>query len=513
MEFSKLTWLRLSWLGLGLASTGYGCSSSTQSSASSILGGSSNAGAPGGGSTSTAAGQGGQSVLGSAAGAGGPSANAGNSAVGGRANTGGTATTGGSGANVGGSSSGGAATGGSITTAGASNTGGSKLTGGSSAAGGVTTTGGAVATGGSKQTGGHSATGGSTPVGGSLATGGSKPTGGSSATGGGNSTPGVRIVGRTTPGTSGTRFEWSGDHIQARFSGTQVSIQLNDGGNKNEFAVVIDGGTPTTLTTASGTTTYSLASGLTDTTHDLVVWRRTEANYNATEFLGLNGFSSGGALLAPPAPPDKRIEIIGDSISCGYGIEGTSSSCSGSQTNENNYLAYGSVAARSLGADVFTEAWSGIGIYRNYNETGPSTNTMPTRYDYSIPTETSRGNWDYTQYQPHVVVINLTSNDFSTKGDPGQPYIDAYVQFLAHLRSVYADAYIICVIEWTSNPSSAGDVNQVVSTVKAGGDTKVESFNISSYANGSGCDGHPNVAGSKAMGDALANEIKRVMGW
>jgi lysophospholipase L1-like esterase len=368
-------------------------------------------------------------------------------------------------------------------------------------------TGGSSATGGSRSTAGSSATGGSKP------TGGGSSTGGASTTGGGSSAPGVRIVGRTTQGTSGTRFEWPGVYIQARFSGTQVSIQLDDGGNKNQFAVVIDGGTPTNLTTASGKATYSLATGLADTTHDLLVWRRTEAYYNATEFLGLTGFSSGGALLAPPAPPDKRIEIIGDSISCGYGNEGASSACSGSQTNENNYLAYGSVAARSLGADVFTEAWSGIGIYRNYNEVGPSTDVMPTRYDYIIPTETTLGKWDFAKYQPHVVVINLTSNDFSTHGDPGQPYIDGYVKFVQHLRSVYPNAYIICVIEWTSSPSSAGDVNQVVSTIKTGGDTKIESYDISSYANSSGCDGHPNIAGDKTMGDALAAEIKKVMSW
>ena len=323
----------------------------------------------------------------------------------------------------------------------------------------------------------------------------------------------MRIVGRTTPGTSGTRFEWPGVYIQARFSGTQVLIQLNDGGNQNEFAVVIDGGMPTTITTASGTTTYSLASGLTDSTHDLLVWRRTEAYYLATEFIGLTGFSGNGGLLAPPAAPARRIEIIGDSISCGYGIEGSSNACSGSETNENNYLAYGSIAARSLGADVFTEAWSGIGIYRNYNEVGPSTNTMPSEYDYIIPSETSAGTWDYSKYQPHAVVINLTSNDFSTHGDPGQPYIDAFVKFVQHLRSVYPDAYIICVIEWTSSPSSANDVNQVVSTIKAGGDAQIESFDISPYANSNGCDGHPNVAAGKTMGDALATEIQKVLGW
>jgi lysophospholipase L1-like esterase len=327
---------------------------------------------------------------------------------------------------------------------------------------------------------------------------------------GGSGAPGVRIVGRTVQGTMGPRFEWPGVSIEARFSGTQVSIQLNDSGNLNEFEVVVDGTTTSNFVTSSGLTTYPLATGLANATHDVLVWRRTESYYNFTEFLGMTGFSSGGALLAPPPAPARRIEVIGDSISCGYGVEGSSSCTNGQlESIENNYLAYGSVAARDLSADVVTIAWSGIGLYRNYNEVGPSTNTMPQRYDFAIPTDTST-TWDFSLYQPQAIVINLTSNDFSTMGDPGKPYIDAFVNFIAHIRSKYPTAYIFCVVEWaTSGP----DVDSVVSTVKAGGDTNIESFDIRSFANGNGCQGHPDVAGSKAMGDALAAEIKRVLSW
>jgi hypothetical protein len=325
--------------------------------------------------------------------------------------------------------------------------------------------------------------------------------------------PGVRIVGRTVAGTAGPRFEWSGVNIAARFTGTQASIELDDQSNRNEFTVVIDGTVQPNLVTQPGTTTYPLATVLPGGTHDVVVWRRTEASYGYTEFLGFTGFSAGGGLVAPPAAPAHKIEIVGDSISCGYGIEGTSS-CTSAQLEsiENNYLAYGSVAASALGADVVTVAWSGIGVYRNYNEVGPSTNTMPQRYDYAIPTTTTA--WDFSQYQPDAVVINLTSNDFSTHGDPGQPYIDAFVAFVKHIRSKYPGAYLFLLIEWRSNGSdSTNDVNAVVSQIEASGDTQIESFDISAAADSSGCQGHPDVAGGHAMGTALAAEMKRVLHW
>jgi hypothetical protein len=238
------------------------------------------------------------------------------------------------------------------------------------------------------------------------------------------------------------------------------------------------------------------------------VWRRTEAFYNPTEFIGLSGFGAGGMLLAPAPAPSRRIEIIGDSISAGFGIEGTDP-CTGTEANENNYLAYGSVAARAVGADLSTIAWSGIGMYRNYNEAVPVTPTMPQRYDFAIPTDTST-TWDFSRYQPQAIVINLTSNDFSTNGDPGQPYVDAFVNFVNRLRTRYPTAYLFCVVEWSTSDVR---VNQVVATVKAAGDTRIESFDIRPFANGAACQGHPNVAAGQAMGTALAAELQRVLGW
>jgi lysophospholipase L1-like esterase len=328
---------------------------------------------------------------------------------------------------------------------------------------------------------------------------------------GGTGVPGVRIVGRTATGTMGPRFSWPGVSIVARFSGTQASIQLSDASNTNRYEVIVDGTRRSTLVTVAGQSTYPLVSGLANTTHDLVVWRRTEAYYNPTEFVALTGFSAGGALLPPPPAPDRRIEIVGDSISAGYGIEGTPT-CSGSQTNENNYLAYGSVAARALGADLYTIAWSGIGMWRNYNEAGPSADAMPARYDRTIGADaaSTANTWDFSKYQPHIVVINLSSNDYSTRGDPGQPYVTAFTTFVRHVRSVYPNAYIMCLIQWNG---SATNINSVVNTIRTGGDTRIESFDINVSAGGDGCEGHPNVAKAQAMGDRLATEIRRVLGW
>ena len=446
----------------------------------------------------------------------GASADAGNVTQGaggsGQATGGGSGTVGGSGLSGGSPGSGGVSAGdGGTGTFGAGGSGGS--TGGASASGGATGLGGTTATGGATGTGGSAAAGGATGTGGTTGGGGSGNTAGS---GGATGTPGVRIVARTAPGTmGGTRFEWSGSSVSARFMGTQVSVQLNDGNNGNGFEVVIDGGTPKQIFTTSGTTTYSLATGLTNGAHDVLLWRDSEASFGATEFIAFSGFGTGGALLAPPPAPGRKIEIVGDSFSCGAGILAAPPNCGSAEKIENHYLSYGAIAARAVTADLVTIAWSGIGVYRNYGATAPTpTTVMPARYDYAIPTDGTA--WDFSKYQPDVVVMNLNNNDFSV-GNPGQPYIDAYLKLTNHIRANYPNATFIHVIEWetgnTTDQSAEMTVNQMVATLKAGGDMKHNVFDMRPYANIKQCGGHPDMAASQAMGNALATELRTVMGW
>ena len=328
--------------------------------------------------------------------------------------------------------------------------------------------------------------------------------GGSGGTG--SSVPSLRIVGRTAPGAgSAIRLAWPGVNVHGRFSGTQVSLTLNDNA-KNRFSVVIDGGAPKTVTAPNGQASLLLASGLGNGTHEISIWRNTEASGGVTQLTGLSNFSVGGELLAPAVAPDRRLEVIGDSLSVGAGVEGNAACPGGIDAFTNNYLAYGSVAARAVSADVVTIAWSGIGVYRNYD--GSTSNTMPARYPYSIPNDQTA--WDFSRYQPQVVVVNLGTNDFG-QGDPGVAYETAYVEFIKSVRSKYASASFILIDMYGGTRLTR--INNVISKLKTGGEAKIEALSVSSAQNNLGCNQHPNVAGQAAMGAVLAQRLKSLMGW
>ena len=301
----------------------------------------------------------------------------------------------------------------------------------------------------------------------------------------------------------------------ARFQGTGATLRID--GSPNQFAVVVDGTVSSqVLKVISGTTQYALATGLTAGVHDVVVWRRTEGNQGENRFLGIDVV--GGQLQAPPAQADRRIEIYGDSITAGYGMDGAGPNCAFTPDTEDHYLTYAALTARELGADLHAVAWSGIGMYRNYNVTGASSDAMPYVYARTLPSQSSSV-WDFSTWQPHAVIINLGTNDASTNGDPGTPYRTAYLDFVRGLRQKYPDTFFVLTIgpmlDGTNLTAIKGHIQAVIQTRASEGDSKMSylEFPVQVEADGYGCDWHPSPATNVKMSALLSAELKARLGW
>jgi len=318
--------------------------------------------------------------------------------------------------------------------------------------------------------------------------------------------PAIRYVGRHDASDPGhVRMGWSGVGAVFRFTGTDASVRLDDKGRY--FTVVVDGAVQATLATSPGEQSYPLAQGLPAGEHTIELYRRTEGSFGPTVLLGVD---LEGELLAPP-PVQRRIEIVGDSITCGYGNEGAAP-CKFSAETENHYLTYGAVAARALGAELSTVAWSGKGVVNNYGD--DVFEPLPTIYDRLLASDAAP--WDFS-WQPDAVVINLGTNDFSTGNDPPEGvFVPAYVGFLEHLRAVYPDAFILAIAPTLFGAEVqlvAGYLQSAVEQRHADGDAAVAFADVNVEWIGSGCDGHPTVATHAAMGAKLAETLQAQMGW
>ncbi len=300
------------------------------------------------------------------------------------------------------------------------------------------------------------------------------------------------------------------------------------------------------------TTVDATPPGLCYGTHKATFVKRTEADIGQTTFLG---FAFDGPILTPDAPPVRKIEIIGDSITCGAGIEATSAvapECSENglvtamaggimtpqagygQAVENGYLAYGTVLARQLGAESHVTCTSGIGLVRNYFNR--DARTMQDLYDLMYPENTATTPlWDTTLYQPDVIVIGLGTNDFSTdSGDPANPrapldmsvFEQGYIQFIDQLATYYPGITVVLVSspilgdpQLTALRTAVGDVATYyapggAASMAEGGAPNVRVYSaIVDKVVGTGCGGHPNVAQQAAAAGQIAPVIQTAMGW
>jgi len=321
----------------------------------------------------------------------------------------------------------------------------------------------------------------------------------------------VRFVGRVEVGSSGdARYAWPGTGFVARFRGTGVAVRLRDDGNEHQ--PVIDGRPVARLVTRSAVERYVVAEGLAPGEHTLEVYRRTEALFGVTTFLAVE-VENGRLLDAGPAPA-RRVEVVGDSISCGYGNEGATPDCRFSAATENHWESYGAVLARSLGAELATVAWSGRGVVRNYG--GEPGDLMGTLYDRTLP-ESPTSRW-VQRPSNDAVIVNLGTNDFSTAPDPDEEsFARAYAALLEQIRRANPRAFIVCTI----GPMLAGDdleraetaIAAAVARRRAAGDALVAVHRMATPNTNPGCDWHPALATHRRMAAELATPIRAALGW
>ena len=224
------------------------------------------------------------------------------------------------------------------------------------------------------------------------------------------------------------------------------------------------------------------------------------------------------------------MEFVGDSITCGYGDEVSTTTPDDfkfTAVNEDAYRAYGAITAEAFDADYVAIAVSGRGVVRNYS--GFSAPVVPAIYETTLPEEASAPAWDHASYSPDVVVVNLGTNDFS----PGialdqldafrATFRQSYIDFLTRIREVHATASIVAVVGpmmsdsyptgYTAWTSIQADVKAVVDARHDANDSNVYYFALAPQQSPYGEDWHPTIATHKQMAEALKPLVANVRGW
>ncbi len=302
-------------------------------------------------------------------------------------------------------------------------------------------------------------------------------------------------------------FMYSGCSIQTAFTGTSISLRLQDDSLKNWFTVKLDDSVfifPSNKKEA----VYQLAQNLTDKKHTIEISRRTEWHAGNTVFLGFE--IDNGKELLPVEKPTRVIEFIGNSLTCGYGNEGKSNQEHFAYPTQNNYLTYGTFTARAFNAAYVAVCRSGIGMYQSYG--GEHDFVQPKLYDEIVVG--SKAVWDYKNNQPDVVLIELGANDFAKPLDSAA-YVNTYIQFVQKIRSQYPNAKIICA----AGPDAPDDISvkfqthvKAVTDHFATSDKQVYYFYFGKL-DFHGSDFHPNIKEHEQMAGVLIPFIREITNW
>ena len=238
--------------------------------------------------------------------------------------------------------------------------------------------------------------------------------------------PHIRYTGRwdfSRP--AAPRVHWQGSSIQVWFTGAALSASLENGGEAEQYRVIIDGeAARDRLEVAAGRRDYRLASDLdTRAVHHVELFKETFYG-GPIDFHGLR--IEGGELRRPPPRPDLKIAFFGDSNMAGASLYSEKDS-----GDSGSYYAYPALASRMLGAEMHLQAMGGATL------AGPGSNTV-SHFIYS-PDWRRRDPAYRSGFRPDVLVVNAGANDlFQVDAAQSKRIIkDRYRRVVAELRAAY----------------------------------------------------------------------------
>lgn len=300
------------------------------------------------------------------------------------------------------------------------------------------------------------------------------------------------------------RFVMPGVTISIDFEGTGVDMMMRPG--SKYFMIEVDTMPAFKVCFGPQDSCITLAKNLPRGHHKLRAMLCYEGNETMPQF---RGFRLHEGRLLPVQESDLKLEFIGNSVTCGYGIEADNELQPYTDSTQNFYYSYAAITARNVHADALVVALSGAGVYQSYSN---SLNTIPQIYDYTITTKGER--WDFNRYKPNIIFVGLGANDFSRPLDVSK-FHETYRRFLEYVHSKQSQATIVM----GSGPTLRGDkrkmhiavCDSIAGELKAKGiDVRRINFSPVDGSLGYGADWHPSRKRHAVMAQELTPLIREI---
>jgi len=334
--------------------------------------------------------------------------------------------------------------------------------------------------------------------------------------------PNLQIVGRyDMRDAQHPRFGYPGTGIIFRFQGTSARLQVSSDSDKSALTVVLDHGVPKLQLLQKGANDVDLTGRLQNSSHTVEIYKRTESWQGILTVQGIQ-LLDGGTLLPPPPLPSRTLMFVGDSVTCGAGLQ-FDDKCTDDPAHPSSdaYDAYGMLLGRKLDAQAHLVCYGGRGLERDYRGLGEADGVLniPQFFRLSIASDAPevRAPWDAKRWQPDAIVVSLGTNDFNlqkTKPLDEKKWVAEYVAFLRELRKDYPrSALLLTEGSIVTDPLLRQLVQQTVVALHDALSDANAQFVPSSHYPGNGCNGHPTQAQHLRIADDLEPAIRKTLGW
>ncbi|WP_264509661.1 SGNH/GDSL hydrolase family protein [Flavobacterium sp. N1719] len=306
------------------------------------------------------------------------------------------------------------------------------------------------------------------------------------------------------------------------FEGTAAQIQLqsvDQWEHHNYFTLVVDDQVQGRFTINAGAAQPFAVEANTSGKHRVTLYKATEAS-SGNILIDLTTTTN---LIPSQVPTRKRIEFIGDSITCGAQSDTSGVPCNQGQyfDQHNAYFAYGPELARKLNCDFVLSSVSGIGMYRNWNDEHQSEPIMPEVYNNLYLDKNNAVPYN-TSLAPEIVSICLGTNDLSY-GDGvkkrlpfnASTYTANYIAFIENIYQRYPNTQIVILDSPMVSGAQKEALNIALEAVlkhfkKDKQHKRIQLFQFQTvFAHG--CTGHPSVSDHAQMAQQLYPFFQKII--
>ena len=324
---------------------------------------------------------------------------------------------------------------------------------------------------------------------------------------------------------SGIEFEYTGKGLEITFVGGNTAEVPNNEGNYVRIGVYIDGVRTNDLALNNRELKVKVAENADVKTSVIRIIKLSEC---AMSLMGIKSFEIADNESVKPAPALKtKIEFIGDSITCGYGVDDPDPTHNFKTLTEDVTKGFAYKTATALQCDYSMFSTSGYGIISGYTdnpEIRHADQLIPTFYESmglsydkleGIPSSQSI-KWDYSKYVPDIIVLNLGTNDDSFCQDDAEKqawFSSEYTLFLKKIREKNPNAKIICVLGLMGDRLFPAVCKGAADFRKETGDDKVYTLHLPEQDPevGYGANYHPLESEHRKAADVLVSFIKNLI--